>query len=80
MLVSEAINTVVSVSTLTTVLMAQWKRTINTMSERKGKSIQCLKEKDKQYNVRKKRTINTMSERKGQSIQCLKEKDNQYNV
>ena len=50
------------------------------MSERKGQSIQCPKEKDKQYNVRKKRTINTMSERKGQTIQCLKEKDNQYNV
>ena len=47
------------------------------MSERKGQTIQCLKEKDKQYNVRKKRTNNTMSERKGQ---CLKEKDKQYNV
>ena len=50
------------------------------MSERKGQIIQCPKEKDKQYNVRKKRTNNTMSERKGQSIQCLKEKDKQYNV
>ena len=50
------------------------------MSERKGQTIQCLKEKDNQYNVRKKRTNNTMSERKGQTIQCLKEKDKQYNV
>jgi hypothetical protein len=50
------------------------------MSERKGQTIQCQKEKDKQYNVRKKRTINTMSERKGQTIQCPKEKDKQYNV
>ena len=50
------------------------------MSERKGQTIQCLKEKDNQYNVRKKRTNNTMSERKGQTIQCPKEKDNQCNV
>ena len=39
------------------------------MSERKGQSIQCLKEK-----------VNTMFERKGQTIQCPKEKDKQYNV
>ena len=43
------------------------------MSERKGQTIQCLKEKDNQYNVRKKRTNNTMSERKGQQY-------NVYNV
>ena len=51
------------------------------MPKREEQTIQCLKEKDKQYNAyKKKRTNNTMPKREEQTIQCLKEKNKQYNA
>jgi hypothetical protein len=45
------------------------KRTDNTMTKRRGQTIQWPKEEDKQYNDQKKRTDNTMTKRRGQTIQ-----------
>ena len=39
------------------------------MAKRKRQTIQCPKEKDRQYNDQKKKTDNTMAKRKRQTIQ-----------